>query len=138
MAPRSPLTMTEPSDVDVITAALHGDKQTVLRESIKMVQREILENIILKLAQEHDLYETIKDLRNQLAQASPAESQPENAQDRRDRLKLQEQVIAEQRALHDLQLKINDANASLKHEEREYLSRLLENELRHERFSKLT
>lgn len=120
-------------DIDSISAALHGDKNTVLQHALKNVRREVLENVLAELAIKHDLHEEIHDLRNQILQLTPAEMQPDNPADRKDRLKIQEAYLADTRELRALQLKIIDMNAGLNREERELLSRLLENEVRDRR-----
>lgn len=43
--------MTQPDDMATINAALHGDKRTVLQQQLKEIDREILEYLILELAQ---------------------------------------------------------------------------------------
>lgn len=127
--------MTEPpaTDMETISAALHGDKNTVLQYSLKNVRREVLENVLAELAIKHDLHEEIKDLRNQMLQLSPNEMQPDDPLQRKDRLKVQDAYLADTRELRALQLKIIDMNASLNREERELLARLLENEVRDRR-----
>jgi hypothetical protein len=125
--------MTEETSMESISAALHGDKNKVLQYSLQNVQREVLENVLAELAIKHDLHEEISDLRNQMLQLSPAEMQPDNPADRKDRLKIQEAYLADTRELRALQLKIIDMNASLNREERELLTRLLENEVRDRR-----
>ena len=123
----------EQNDIESISAALHGDKNTVLQYSLKNVRREVLENVLAELAIKHDLHEEINDLRNQMLQLSPSEMHPDNAAERKDRLKIQDAYLADTRELRALQLKIIDMNASLNREERELLSRLLENEVRDRR-----
>lgn len=125
--------MTNESDIESISAALHGDKDTVLQHSLKNVRREVLENVLAELAIKHDLHEEITDLRNQMLQLSPAEMHPDNPAERKDRLKIQDAYLADTRELRALQLKIIDMNASLNREERELLSQLLENEVRDRR-----
>jgi hypothetical protein len=124
---------TEQNDIESISAALHGDKNTVLQYSLKNVRREVLENVLAELAIKHDLHEEIQDLRNQMLPLTPGEMQPDNAAERKDRLKIQDAYLADTRELRALQLKIIDMNANLNREERELLSRLLENEVRDRR-----
>lgn len=125
--------MTNEPEIESISAALHGDKDTILQYSLKNVRREVLENVLAELAIKHDLHEEIKDLRNQMLQLTPGEMQPDNAAERKDRLKIQDAYLADTRELRALQLKIIDMNASLNREERELLARLLENEVRDRR-----
>ena len=79
----------------------------------------------------------IQDLRNQMLPLTPGEMQPDNAAERKDRLKIQDAYLADTRELRALQLKIIDMNASLNREERELLARLLENEVRDQRLREL-
>ncbi|HEX6641371.1 MAG TPA: hypothetical protein VF215_09675, partial [Thermoanaerobaculia bacterium] len=132
---RATLTMTDQTteNIESISAALHGDKNTVLQYSLKNVRREVLENVLAELAIKHDLHEEITDLRKQMLQLTPAELQPDNPADRKDRLKIQDAYLTDTRELRALQLKIIDMNASLNREERELLARLLENEVRDRR-----
>lgn len=120
-------------DIETISAALHGDKNTVLQYSLNNVRREVLENVLAELAIKHDLHEEINDLRNQMLQLSPSEMQADDPVQRKDRLKIQDAYLADTRELRALQLKIIDMNASLNREERELLARLLENEVRDRR-----
>jgi hypothetical protein len=129
--------MTTENDIESISAALHGDKNTVLQYSLKNVRREVLENVLAELAIKHDLHEEIQDLRNQMLPLTPGEMQPDNAAERKDRLKIQDAYLADTRELRALQLKIIDMNASLNREERELLARLLENEVRDQRLREL-
>lgn len=125
--------MTNEPEIESISAALHGDKTTVLQYSLRNVRREVLENVLAELAIKHDLHEEINELRKQMLQLTPAEMHPDNATDRKDRLKIQDAYLADTRELRALQLKIIDMNASLNREERELLTRLLENEVRDRR-----
>jgi len=120
-------------DIESISAALHGDKNTVLQYSLKNVRREVLENVLAELAIKHDLHQEITDLRNQMLQLTPAEMQADDPALRKDRLKIQDAYLTDTRELRALQLKIIDMNASLNREERELLTRLLENEVRDRR-----
>ena len=74
--------MTNEPEIESISAALHGDKDTILQYSLKNVRREVLENVLAELAIKHDLHEEIKDLRNQMLQLTPGEMQPDNAAER--------------------------------------------------------
>lgn len=124
----------EPTDtIESISAALHGDKNTVLQYSLTNVRREVLENVLAELAIKHDLHEEIAELRNQMLQLTASEMQPDDPAQRKDRLKIQDAYLADTRELRGLQLKIIDMNASLNREERELLARLLENEVRDRR-----
>jgi hypothetical protein len=131
--------MTEaPKDeIDIISAALHGDQQAVLKHQLASISREILENIFLELAQRHSLHEEIDELRKQLLALQPAEAQPDDPTTRKDRLKLQEQLLVETKEERALELKTRDANAELKREEREKEGALLETELKSKRLRDL-
>jgi hypothetical protein len=121
------------TEIETISAALHGDKNTVLQYSLKNVRREILENVLAELAIKHDLHEEIQDLRKQMLQLTPDEMRPDDPTQRKDRLKIQDAYLTDTRELRALQLKIIDLNANLNREERELLARLLENEVRDRR-----
>lgn len=129
--------MTEPprkdEDIDIIAAALHGDKQTVLRHQLAGISREILENIFLELAQRHALHDEIDDLRKQLLVLEPPETNPDDPVKRKDRLKLQDQLLQETKEERALALKTRDANAELKREEREKEGELLGSQLKDKR-----
>lgn len=131
--------MTEiPKDeIDIISAALHGDQQAVLKYQLASISREILENIFLELAQRHSLHGEIDELRKQLLALEPAEAQPDDPAKRKDRLKLQEQLLAGTKEERALELKTRDANAELKREEREKEGALLGTELKSKRLRDL-
>src|SRR5436305_12962678 len=113
------MTETPTHGIDRISAALHGDKQTVLKHQLTQIDREILENIFLELAQRHSLHDEIYELRKQLLALEPAEAQADDPAHRKDRLKLQDQVLSETKEERALVLKTLAANAELKREERE-------------------
>lgn len=129
--------MTEPprkdDDIDIIAAALHGDKQTVLRHQLAGISREILENIFLELAQRYSLHDEIDAYRRQLLALEPRDGQPDDPALRKDRLKVQDQLAADQKEERALELKTRDANAELKREEREKEGALLDTELKSKR-----
>lgn len=120
-------------DIDTISAALHGDKQAVLKHQLGQISREILENIFLELAQRHALHDEVADLRKQLLSLEPPESHPDDPGKRKDRLKLQDQVLSETKEERALELKTRDANAELKREEREKEGELLASHLKDQR-----
>ena len=120
-------------DIDIISAALHGDKQAVLKHQLGQISRELLENIFLELAQRHTLHDEIETLRKQLLVLEPADMHPDDPAKRKDRLKLQEQVLSETREERALELKTRDANAELKREEREKEGELLGTHLKDKR-----
>lgn len=127
------MTDTPKDDIDIISAALHGDKQTVLKHQLAQIDREILENIFLELAQRHSLHDEIDELRKQLLALEPADTQPDDPAKRKDRLKLQDQVLSETKEERALELKTRDANAELKREEREKEGELLGTHLKDKR-----
>jgi hypothetical protein len=120
-------------EIDIISAALDGDKQTVLKHQLAQINRDILENIFLELAQRYSLHKEIDELRKQFIALEPAEAQPDDPAKRKDRLKLQEQLLAETKEERAVELKTQDANAALKREEREKQGELLGNELKGKR-----
>lgn len=84
-------------EIDIIAAALHGDKQTVLKHQLQQISREILENIFLELAQRHSLHDEIDAYRRQLLALEPHEGQADDPMLRKDRLKVQDQMAADQK-----------------------------------------
>lgn len=120
-------------DIDIIAAALHGDKQTVLKHQLGQISREILENLFLELAQKHSLHEEITEYCRQRLALEPRDGQPDDPALRKDRMKIQEQIAANQREERSLELKTRDANAELKREEREKEGVLLDTELKSKR-----
>jgi hypothetical protein len=121
------------NDIDIIAAALHGDKQKVLKQQLRQINRDILENLFLELAQRHSLHKEIDELRKQILVLEPAEAQLDDPSRRKDRLKLQEQLLAETKEERTLELKTQEANAELKREEREKEGVLLDTELKSKR-----
>src|SRR5262245_24919494 len=131
------MTDTPKDDIDIISAALHGDKQAVLKHQLAQIDREILENIFLELAQRHSLHDEIDELRKQLLALEPADAQPDDPAKRKDRLKLQDQVLSETKEERTLELRTRDANAELKREQREKEGELLGTELKQNRLRDL-
>jgi hypothetical protein len=124
-------------DMATLNAALHGDKRTVLQEQLKEIDREILEYMLLELAQRHDLHEEIWSLRDQYALLKPNEAEPDDPTKRKDRLKVQEAILNLGREERELQLHVRDTTKDLRREEREKQAELLQTNLREKRLDDL-
>lgn len=130
--------MTEQlSEIDIISAALTGDKRAVLQHQLKEISREILEYIVLELAQRHDIHEEILGLRNQALQLTPPEHERDDPVMRKDRLKIEAAILADQREERQLALKVKDTTKDLRREEREKQGALMEIDLREKRLKDL-
>lgn len=130
--------MTEQqNEIDIISAALHGDKRAVLEAQLKAIDHEILEYILLELAQRHDIHEEIAELRNQALRLTPDEHEPDDPTKRKDRLKIEAAILADQREERALALKVKDTTKDLRREEREKQGALMEINLREQRLKDL-
>ena len=128
------MTAPQPSDdIDIINAALHGDKRTVLQHQLREIDREILEYIMLELAQRHGIHEEIGELRKQYLQLTCHEHEPDDPVKRKDRLKVQDQILTDEREERALALKVKDTTKDLRREEREKQGELLRIDLREKR-----
>ena len=127
----------QPDDMSTINAALHGDKRTVLQQQLKEIDREILEYLILELALRHDLHREVWELRDQYVQLKPNESEPDDPTKRKDRLKVQDEILSITREDRELQLKVRDTTKDLRREEREKQAELLQTDLREKRINDL-
>jgi len=59
------------SDIDIISAALHGDKKTVLRAELALVRDEIAQRLRINDDQRHALLEELHGVRNRILQLEP-------------------------------------------------------------------
>ena len=130
--------MTDPpDDMATVSAALHGDKRTVLQQQLKEIAREILEYLILELAQRHDLHKEVWDLRAQYVLLTPNEAEPDDPTTRKDRLKVQDAILGLAREDRELQMHVRDTTKDLRREEREKQAELLQTDLREQRLNDL-
>jgi hypothetical protein len=120
-------------DLDTISAALHGDKRTVLQAQLREIDREILEYILLELAHRHEIHEEIRNLRDEYIKLAPDEHEADDPKKRADRLRVQEDLLAEAREARALALKVRDTTKDLRREEREKQGELLHIDLRDKR-----
>src|ERR1043166_226681 len=82
-----------PDAFDAITAALSGDKRTILKEQLTRIKREELERIVLEILTRNDINDEVADLRNEILKLSPEEHAPDDTTKRRDRLALKKEVL---------------------------------------------
>jgi|ERR1051326_8816354 hypothetical protein len=120
-------------EIDAVSAALHGDKRTVLQHQLREIAREILEYILLELAQRHEIHEEIRQLRDERLKLAPSDHEPDDPTKRKDRLRIEQEILGESREQRALQLKIRDTTKDLRREEREKQGELLHIDLREQR-----
>lgn len=120
-------------ELDVVNAALNGDQRTVLQQQLREIRREILEYILLELAQRHEMHEEIRQLRDERLKLAPDEHEADDPTKRKDRMRIEQEILGETREQRALQLKIRDTTKDLKREERDKQAELLRIDLREKR-----
>src|SRR5215216_2961133 len=84
---------TQPKEnIDIISAALHGDKQTVLRTELALVRDEIAQRQGINRQQHQMLADELQSVRNRIAVLQPGEGELPLAPDSR------KDLLAEQKA----------------------------------------
>jgi hypothetical protein len=120
-------------ELDTISAALHGDKRTVLQVQLREIDREILEYILLELAHRHEIHGEIRSLRDEYIKLAPDDHEPDDPVRRSERLRVQQTILAESKEARTLALKVRDTTKDLRREEREKQGELLQIELSEKR-----
>ena len=76
-------------DVDIINAALSGDKRAVLKDQLRRIDIEIIERLAVNITIREALHEQLTDLRRDIIALEPAhEGLPDDPVIRRDRFVL--------------------------------------------------
>lgn len=116
-------TVTE--DIDIIAAALTGDRQAVLKDQLRRIDGEIITRLAINLTTRHAIHELLAHVRADQLRIEPAhEGLPENATTLRERLGLQREFRQLVRELSEEQRACWNDTQALKAE-----ARLLEKEL---------
>lgn len=121
-------------DIDIVAAALSGDKKAVLKEQLTRIDREILERVMIELLTRASIEDDVRDLREQLLQLQPAhQGVPDDPVQRRDRLALKKEELDLTKELREERRECwNDVQA-LKREERDVQKELSTTERRDKR-----
>ena len=82
----------DPQPIDIISAALHGDKQTVLSAELALVRDEIAQRQTITHHQQRVLREELQSVRNRIALLQPGEGELPRAPD------VRKELLAEQKA----------------------------------------
>lgn len=80
-------------DIDIVAAALSGDKVAVLKDQLQRLEREILERIVIELLTRTTIEHEVADLRNEILNLQPGEGQADDPMARRDRLALKKECL---------------------------------------------
>jgi hypothetical protein len=93
-------------DIDIITAALHGDKQAVLKDQLERIDREIIERLAINITTRTSLHELMREVREDVLLLEPPHlNAPDDPTKRHERLGLKREyrylvkdLMAEQRS----------------------------------------
>ena len=76
-------------DIDIITAAISGDKRAVLKDQLERLDREIIDRLAINITARQSIHELISDVRRDILEHEPPhEGAPDDLNIRRDRMML--------------------------------------------------
>jgi len=112
-------------DIDIIAAALTGDRQTVLKDQLRRIDIEIISRLAINLTTRHAIHDLLAHVRADQLRLEPLhEGMAEDPATLRERLGLQREFRQLVRALSEEQRSCWDDTQALKAE-----ARLVEKEL---------
>ncbi len=119
-------------DIDEVLGGLHRDKQHVLKEQLKSIEKEIVERQLITADTAITVHEEVREVGTEIENLRPAH---ENAPDveRKDRLVLERERLDLTKELREDQRDAWKDVQILKREEREVEKELLGNEQQHKR-----
>ena len=123
-------------DIDEVLGGLHRDKQHVLKEQVKSIEREIVERRLISADTKIVVNEEAGELANQIANLRPANPQLADVE-RKDRVVLEREKLDLTKELREEQRDAWKDVQILKREEREVENELLGNDQRHKRTKEL-
>lgn len=86
---------TVKDDIDIIHAAMSGDRQTVLKDQLERIDREITQRLAINITTRHAVHELIMELRNDIISLDPPhEGAPDDIGARHERLVLKRELRA--------------------------------------------
>lgn len=78
-------------DIDVISAALNGDRRAVLTDQLRRIDVEIIERLAINITTREALHELLREVRQDILHLEPHAGNPDDPTSRRDRLGLQKE-----------------------------------------------
>ena len=79
------------TDIDTISAALHGDKRAVLKDQLQRLEREVVERLLIDVLTRSAVEAEVTDIRSEIIRLQPPEGQADDPGQRRDRLALEKE-----------------------------------------------
>lgn len=126
-------------DIDIVAAALSGDKKAVLKEQLRLIDREILERLMIELLTRDGIEHDVADIRNEIIQLQPDhDGNPDDPVKRRDRLALRKEELDLTKELREEREGCWRDVKDLKREERDVQKELTTIEKRDKRLSDFT
>lgn len=86
--------MTERDDIDIISAAMHGDKQMVLRAELALVRDDLAQRLHINTEQKQMIEEELAGVRQRILDLSPAAEADGDTRHAREELE-QEKAFAQ-------------------------------------------
>lgn len=126
-------------DIDVITAALHGDKRSVLKDQRERIDREIIDRLAINITARTTIHELISEVRQDILSLEPPHAGvPDDPVARHERLHLKEEYRRLVLRLADEQRSCWTDTQALKGEARNIEKDLLGLEQRDRRLTEFT
>lgn len=126
-------------DIDIVAAALSGDKKAVLKDQLKRLEREELERLVLEILSKATIAQEILDIRNEILRLEPLhEELGDDPMKRRDRLALKKEVLTLSKEVRDDERGTWRDVQNLKREEREVQKELIGTKQRDQRLRDFT
>jgi len=114
-------------DIDIISAALTGDRQAVLKDQLRRIELEIVTRLAINLTTRHAIHELIAHVRaDQLRIEAPHEGMGDDPMTLRERMGLQREFRALVRELSEEQRSCWHDTQALKAEARQVEKELLQ------------
>lgn len=123
-------------DIDALLGGLHDDKQKVLKEQIKTIEKEIVEREVIGVENRVTVAEEVGLLRDEILNLRPPHEQVGDVH-RKDRQVLEREQLDLTKELREERRDAWKDIQQLKREEREVEKELLGNEQRHKRTKEL-
>jgi hypothetical protein len=122
-------------DIDIIAAALTGDRQAVLKDQLRRIDLEIITRLAINLTTRHAIHELISHVRGDQLRLEAPEGLGEDPSTLRERMALQREFRALVRELSEEQRSCWHDTQALKTEARQVEKELLQLKQRDRRLS---
>jgi hypothetical protein len=126
------------SDIDVIAAAISGDRKAVLQEQLASIDRERIERLAINITTREAIHELLADLRHDILRLEPHSGEADEAMRAHERFALKEEFRRLVLRLSDEQRDCWNDKQALQAEARQLLQQLTTLDRRDRRLTEFT